>query len=144
MPRVLNTATSFQDPPSNHYELFKECGWDVVYIRGTLCENAIYNLVGEYDEIICGDNVYSCKILEKAKPKLGFLSKYGIGLDKTDIPVLFTPLGSGTAVAEHAFMLLLMLVKKAILYANKVHDVAGSFTTDYELVLDGGSSGMAT
>ncbi|MCG8527233.1 MAG: phosphoglycerate dehydrogenase, partial [Opitutales bacterium] len=130
MKDVLITTTSFQDTPGKHHELLKSLGWNVTYARGPLSEDQIFNLVGDHDGIICGDDVYSRRVLEKAMPRLQFLSKYGIGVDKIDVevaselglPVFFTPGVNHTTVAEHTFMLLLMLVKKAIFHANKVSD----------------------
>jgi D-3-phosphoglycerate dehydrogenase / 2-oxoglutarate reductase len=119
--RVLITTTSFQDTPGSHQNLLQSCGWEVSYARGPLSEQQIYDLVGDFDGIICGDDVFSRRVFEKALPRLQFLSKYGIGVDKIDItaatelgiPVFFTPGVNHTTVAEHTFMLMLMLVKKA-------------------------------
>lgn len=121
MKKVLITTTSFQDTPGAHQDLLQSCGWKISYARGPLSEDQIFELVGEFDGIICGDDVISRRVIEKALPKLQYLSKYGIGVDKIDveaatelgIPLLFTPGVNHTTVSEHTFMLLLMLVKKA-------------------------------
>jgi D-3-phosphoglycerate dehydrogenase len=128
MKTVLITSTSFHDTPGRHHELLEELGWQVEYARGPLAEEAIYDLVGNYDGIICGDDEYSRRVLEKAQPRLQYLSKYGIGVDKIDIaaaddlglPVFFTPGVNHTTVAEHVMMLFLMLVKKAVFHVNAV------------------------
>jgi D-3-phosphoglycerate dehydrogenase len=121
MKKVLITTTSLQDTPGDHQELLQSCGWDITTARGPLSETDIFDLVGDFDGIICGDDVFSRRVLEKALPRLQFLSKYGIGVDKIDveaatqlgIPLFFTPGVNHTTVAEHVFMLLLMLVKHA-------------------------------
>jgi D-3-phosphoglycerate dehydrogenase / 2-oxoglutarate reductase len=121
MKQVLITTTSLQDTPGGHQEILKSSGWSLTYARGPLSEDQIFDLVGDFDGIICGDDVFSRRVLEKCLPKLQFLSKYGIGVDKIDvnaatelgIPLFFTPGVNHTTVAEHVFMLLLMLVKQA-------------------------------
>jgi len=121
MKKVLITTTSFQDTPGAHQDLLRSCEWELSYARGPLSESQIFDLVGDFDGIICGDDVFSRRVLEKALPKLQFLSKYGIGVDKIDvqaatdlgIPLFFTPGVNHTTVSEHTFMLMLMLVKKA-------------------------------
>ncbi len=128
MKKVLVTTTSFQDTPGSHQDLLKSCGWDVSYARGPLSEEDIFDLVGDFDGIICGDDVFSRRVLEKCLPKLQFLSKYGIGVDKIDvdaatelgIPLFFTPGVNHTTVSEHCFMLLLMMVKKAPFHVTAV------------------------
>lgn len=128
MKKVLVTTTSFQDTPGSHQDLLKSCNWQVSYARGPLSESQILDLVGEFDGIICGDDVFSRRVFEKALPRLQFLSKYGIGVDKIDvqaatelgIPVFFTPGVNHTTVAEHTFMLMLMLVKKAPFHIHAV------------------------
>jgi D-3-phosphoglycerate dehydrogenase len=128
MKDILITSTSFHDTPGKHHELLEELGWKVQYARGPLSEEATYDLMGAYDGIICGDDVYSRRVLEKALPRLKFLSKYGIGVDKIDIeaatdlglPVFFTPGVNHTTVADHVMMLFLMLVKKAVFHVNVV------------------------
>ena len=79
--------------------------------RGPLNEADTLALVGDVDGYICGDDAITRKVLEKARPKLKVLSKYGIGVDKIDvksctefgIPLLFTPGVNHTTVAEHNF-----------------------------------------
>ena len=120
MKKVLVTTTSLQDTPGEHQDLLKDCGWEISTARGPLSEEQIFSLVGDFDGIICGDDVFSRRVFEKALPRLQYLSKYGIGVDKIDIeaatdlgiPVFFTPGVNHTTVAEHTFMLMLMLAKK--------------------------------
>ncbi len=118
--RVLVTTTSFQDTPGYHHDLLGKQGYELVSARGPLPEQDIYDLVGEVDGIICGDDAFTRKVLEKCKPRLRVLSKYGIGLDKIDldaatelkIPVCFTPDVNHTTVAEHVFGMILNLIRQ--------------------------------
>ncbi|HEY5298406.1 MAG TPA: phosphoglycerate dehydrogenase [Verrucomicrobiae bacterium] len=115
--KILLTTTSFQDTPGEHHELLAKTGWEIINARGPLNEADTLALVGEVDGYICGDDAITRKVLEKARPKLKVISKYGIGVDKIDvksctefgIPLLFTPGVNHTTVAEHTFLLLLAL-----------------------------------
>jgi D-3-phosphoglycerate dehydrogenase len=119
MKRILLTTTSFQDTPGEHHRLLAATGWDIVRARGPLNEAQMLGLVGEIDAFICGDDAITRRVLEKARPRLRIISKYGIGVDKIDVksatefglPVLFTPGVNHTTVAEHTFLLLLALEK---------------------------------
>jgi D-3-phosphoglycerate dehydrogenase / 2-oxoglutarate reductase len=117
--RVLLTTCSFQDTPGPHHALMAAQGWDVVRERGPLSEARMLSLAGDFDAFLCGDDAITRAVIEKSLPRLKVISKYGIGLDKIDIPttrelklpVLFTPGVNHDTVAEHTFLLLLALAK---------------------------------
>lgn len=123
---ILLTTTSYQDIPGPHHELLESTGIEIVRERGPLSEERMLELVGEFDAILCGDDVISRAVLEKAAPRLKLLSKYGIGVDKIDvkaatemgIPLSFCPGVNHTTVAEHTFALLLALVRNLVEIAN--------------------------
>ncbi len=125
-PRILVTTTSFQDTPGPHHDALAATGWEIVTARGPLSEADTLALVGEIDGFICGDDMITAAVLDKARPRLKVLSKYGIGVDKIDvaactargIPVLFTPGVNHTTVAEHTFLLLLALEKHLLFHAD--------------------------
>ncbi len=118
--RVLLTTTSFQDTPGTHQDLLSAQDWVLVRERGPLSEKRMLELVGDFDAFLCGDDMITPAVIDKALPRLQCISKYGIGLDKIDkeyaaeneIPVLFTPGVNHTTVAEHAFGFMLSLAKK--------------------------------
>ncbi len=122
MKRILLTTTSFQDTPGEHHQILADTGWEIVRARGPLSETQILALVGDIDAFICGDDAITRLVLEKARPRLRIITKYGIGVYKIDvktatefgIPVLFTPGVNHTTVAEHTFLLLLALEKNLI------------------------------
>ncbi len=124
--KILLTTTSFQDTPGEHHDLLKKTGWEIITARGPLNEADTLALVGDVDGYICGDDAITRKVLEKARPKLKVLSKYGIGVDKIDvksatefgIPLLFTPGVNHTTVAEHNFLLLLALEKNFLFHTD--------------------------
>lgn len=117
--RILLTTCSYQDTPGPHHQLMESQGWDIVRERGPLSEERMLELAGDFDAFLCGDDALTRAVLEKSLPRLKVISKYGIGLDKIDIPstkelkipVLFTPGVNHDTVAEHTFLLLLALAK---------------------------------
>ena len=125
-PRILVTTTSFQDTPGTHHEMLADTGWEIIKERGPLSEADTLAAVGTIDGYICGDDVITRAVLERACPRLKVLSKYGIGVDKIDVdaatemglPLLFTPGVNHTTVAEHTFLLLLAIEKHLLFHAD--------------------------
>jgi D-3-phosphoglycerate dehydrogenase len=140
--RILLTTTSFQDTPGRHHALLAETGWEIVTARGPLSEADTLALVGDVDGYICGDDAITRAVLEKARPRLVVLSKYGIGVDKIDvasctalgIPVLFTPGVNHTTVAEHTFLLLLALQKHLLFHCDSTRAGGWRRKTGHELL----------
>jgi D-3-phosphoglycerate dehydrogenase len=121
--KILLTTCSYQDTPGPHHELMESQGWDIVRERGPLSEERMLELAEQqFDAILCGDDAITRAVLEKCAPNLKIISKYGIGLDKIDlpttkemkIPVLFTPGVNHTTVAEHTFGLLIGITKHIV------------------------------
>jgi len=118
-PRILITTTSFQDTPGKHHDILAQAAVEIERARGPLPEPDILKLVGGFDGIICGDDAFTRPVLEKCRPRLRVLSKYGIGIDKIDIqaatdlriPVTYCPGVNHVTVAEHTFGLLLSLTR---------------------------------
>ena len=140
--RILLTTTSFQDTPGPHHDALAATGWEVVSARGPLSEADTLAAVGEVDGYICGDDAITRRVLEKARPRLKVLSKYGIGVDKIDIaactefgiPLLFTPGVNHTTVAEHAFLLLLALEKNLLFHCDSTRAGGWKRRTGHELL----------
>ena len=141
-PRILLTTTSFQDTPGDHQKLLADTGWEIVTARGPLSEADTLAAVGDIDGYICGDDVITRAVLEKASPRLKVLSKYGIGVDKIDvqsctafgIPLLFTPGVNHTTVAEHVFLLLLALEKNFYFHTDSTRTGGWQRKTGRELL----------
>ncbi len=142
MKRVLLTTTSFQDTPGEHHEILAGTGWEIVRARGPLNEADTLALVGDVDAYICGDDAITRRVLEKARPRLQVISKYGIGVDKIDvktctefgIPLLFTPGVNHTTVAEHTFMLLLALEKHLLFHTDSTRAGTWKRKTGHEIL----------
>ena len=141
MIRVLLTTTSFQDTPGPHQDLLNGAGWEIIRARGPLNEADTLALVGDVDAYICGDDAITRRVLEKGRPRLQVLSKYGIGIDKIDvkactafgIPLLFTPGVNHTTVAEHTFLLLLALQKHLLYHTDSTRAGGWKRQTGHEL-----------
>ncbi|WP_221029270.1 phosphoglycerate dehydrogenase [Actomonas aquatica] len=141
MPRVLITTTSFQDTPGKHHELLAQTGWEIITARGPLNEADTLALMGDIDAYICGDDLITEAVLDKALPRLKVISKYGIGVDKIDvkactakgIPLLFTPGVNHTTVAEHTFLLLLSLEKSLLFHCDSTRNGGWKRKTGHEL-----------
>ncbi len=133
-PRVLLTTTSFQDTPGVHHAMLAAAGFDLVRERGPLSEARMLELAGQFDAYLCGDDALTRTVIDRSRPRLKVISKYGIGLDKIDlqaatdlkVPVLFTPGVNHTTVAEHTFALLLAAMRNLVVEAN--HVAAGRWT----------------
>jgi len=141
MTKILLTTTSFQDTPGEHHRMLADTGWEIIRARGPLSEADTLALVGDIDGYICGDDAITRRVLEKARPKLKVLSKYGIGVDKIDvkactefgIPLLFTPGVNHTTVAEHTFMLLLALQKDLLFHTDSTRAGGWKRKTGHEV-----------
>ena len=128
--RILLSTTSYQDTPGSHHDLLDSQGWDVVRVRGPLNEQEMLDIAGEFDGFLCGDDAITPAVIDKSLPRLKWISKYGIGLDKIDkayatakgIPIGYTPGVNHTTVAEHTFGLMIGLTKKIFeAYRHTLH-----------------------
>ena len=125
--KIILTTTSFQDTPGSHHDLLKKTGYEVDKLRGPVKEDVLLPIIADYDGVICGDDEFSLRVIEKGKRgKLKVISKYGVGLDKIDlnaakelgIPVFNTPGVNQVTVAEHALALILTYLKNIHLEYN--------------------------
>lgn len=124
--RILLTTTSYQDCPGGHHALLESTGAEIVRERGPLSEARMLEIAGDFDAFLCGDDEITQAVIDKSLPKLKVIAKYGIGVDKIDvpyatqksIPVSFCPGVNHTTVAEHVFMLILALNKHLMEQAN--------------------------
>jgi D-3-phosphoglycerate dehydrogenase len=131
--RILLSTTSYQDTPGSHQDLLESQGWEVVRERGPLNEEQMLALAGDFDGFLCGDDAITSAVIDKSLPRLKWISKYGIGLDKIDkeyatskgLPIGFTPGVNHTTVAEHTFGLMIGLTKKIVEVAG--HTRAGQW-----------------
>ncbi|RYD23115.1 MAG: 3-phosphoglycerate dehydrogenase [Verrucomicrobiaceae bacterium] len=139
--RILLTTCSYQDTPGPHHALMESQGWEIVRERGPLSEARMLELAGSFDAFLCGDDAITRAVLEKSLPRLRIISKYGIGLDKIDLPatrdlnlpVLFTPGVNHTTVAEHTFGLLFAISKRIVTTAAAAREGEWLRLTGHEI-----------
>ncbi len=129
--KVLLTSTSFQDTPGKHQELLKAQGYELDFLRGPILEDELLPIIGNYDAVICGDDEYTEKVLQRGfKGKLRYISKYGVGLDRIDldaakklgIPVTNCPGVNQVSVSEHVLALLFTFEKNVHLQYNSTKE----------------------
>ena len=131
--RILLSTTSYQDTPGSHHDLLESQGWDIVRLRGPLSEEQMLEISGEFDGFLCGDDAITPAVIDKSLPRLKWISKYGIGLDKIDkeyatakgIPIGYTPGVNHTTVSEHIFGLMIGLTKK--IFESYAHTIKGEW-----------------
>ena len=82
--RILLSTTSYQDTPGTHQDLLASQGWEIVRERGPLNEQQMLDLAGDFDGFLCGDDAITRAVIDKSLPRLKWISKYGIGIDKID------------------------------------------------------------
>lgn len=140
--RILITTTSYQDVPGPHHDLLESTGIEIVRERGPLSEEQMLALAGDFDAILCGDDLISRSVLKKSAPRLKILSKYGIGVDKIDvkaatemgIPLSFCPGVNHTTVAEHTFTLLLAIVRNLLEITDSTRSGGWKRVTGHEIM----------
>lgn len=122
--KILITSSSFLGSEGKHTKLLHNNFHKLTFKEGPLNEEDLLEVFDEaFDGIICGDDQFSSKVLEKAKGGgLKVLSKYGTGLDKINLNycrenniIVKNCVGvNKTTVAEHVFALLLSTYKNII------------------------------
>ena len=73
---VLLTSTSFQDTPGEHHKVLKKASFNCEILRDPIREDELLPIIANYDGVICGDDYYTRKVLEKgALGKLAIIQK---------------------------------------------------------------------
>jgi len=121
MPKALVTPRSFSQYSKAPLETLRCAGVEIVAnpTKSILSEDMLIGLVGDVEGIIIGVDPLSKNVLEKAG-KLAAISKYGVGIDNIDagyceekgILVTITQNANSSAVADHAFTLMLSVARR--------------------------------
>jgi D-3-phosphoglycerate dehydrogenase len=141
-PRILLTTTSFQDTPGEHHKMLAATGWEVVTARGPLSEADTLALIGDFDGYICGDDMITKAVIEKAllasrssastvSASTRLTSKLS---PKKTSHFYFTPGVNHTTVAEHTFLLLLALEKNFYFHTDSTRSGGWKRKTGHELL----------
>jgi D-3-phosphoglycerate dehydrogenase len=142
---VLVSTSSFIDTPGAHVDKLQQSGLEVVKARGPLNEDQLLSYIGDgtkFDGFLCGEDDFNARVLKAAAPRAKIISKYGVGLDKIDVPeaervgikVTNTPGVNHTTVTELTFGLLLSLARSIPEHNVMVHRGEWRRHTGRELV----------
>lgn len=141
---ILVSTSSFIDTPGSHVKKLHDSGFEVVKARGPLNEDQLLTYIGDgnrFDGFLCGEDDFNARVLQAAAPRAKIISKYGVGLDKIDLPeaerlgirVTNTPGVNHTTVAELTFGLLLSLTRLIPEHNANVHKCEWRRQTGHEL-----------
>ncbi len=121
MPKVL-----ISDSMSNVAQKIFEKNNITVDVKTGLSEDDIIKIVGDYDGMVVRSATKVTKNIISAGKKLKVIGRAGAGVDNIDVPyakeknmiVMNTPGGNANATAEHAFALIMSVLRK-IPFANE-------------------------
>ncbi len=84
--RILVSAPYLQPVIDKYRYLFETHKSEIVLpqVNERLSERELFDLVGEVDGVVAGDDQFTRKVLEKAVPRLKVISKWGTGVDSFD------------------------------------------------------------
>ncbi len=121
MPKVL-----ISDSMSNVAQKIFEKNNITVDVKTGLSEDEIVKIISEYDGIVVRSATKVTKKIIEAAKNLKVIGRAGAGVDNIDVPtakekniiVMNTPGGNSNATAEHAFALIMSVLRK-IPFANE-------------------------
>ena len=79
-PYMMTSVDRFRKVLEEHYGL----EMIVPEVKQKLLEDDIIKYAGQFDGTICGDDVYSARVIEACSPRLKVVSKWGTGIDAID------------------------------------------------------------
>jgi phosphoglycerate dehydrogenase-like enzyme len=150
MPKVLIAPATLANVGGPYLEALRGAGLDVVFspFPAQMIEEQILPTLKGVTASLAGSEPYSRRVLA-ANPQLRVIARAGVGHDAVDlaaatergIAVTITPGTNHDAVAEHAFALMLALVKHLV--AQHGGTVAGRWPRQANLPLRGRTLGIA-
>lgn len=127
--KVLITAPYFQLVLEKYRAVFDENDIELLVpiVNERMSEKELFDLVGNIDGIICGDDKITEKVLDHA-PRLKVIVKWGTGIDSIDteaakkrgIPVRNTPNAFTEPVADTVLSFMLCFARGTIDLDNKI------------------------
>ncbi len=79
-PYMMTSVERFRKVLEGHYGI----EMIVPEVKQKLLEDDILKYAGQFDGTICGDDVYSARVIEACSPRLKVVSKWGTGIDAID------------------------------------------------------------
>jgi D-3-phosphoglycerate dehydrogenase len=87
MPTVLLSAPYLVPALGRFQPVFEHYNLELIVlpkVRERLEEQDLLALAGQFDGVICGDDRFSARVLEKCAPRLKVIAKWGTGIDSID------------------------------------------------------------
>lgn len=86
MPTVLCSAPYLIRELDRFEPLLKQHGIDVIVpeVKERLNEGELLKYAGQFDGTLCGDDLYTARVLQACAPRLKVISKWGTGVDSID------------------------------------------------------------
>ena len=110
MPAILFSAPYMIPVLDRFRPVFEKHGIDLIVpeLRERQDENSLLAFAGQFDGAICGDDLFTARVLEACAPRLKVISKWGTGVDSIDaqacarlgIQLFRTPNAFTTPVAD--------------------------------------------
>ncbi|MBI3739631.1 MAG: phosphoglycerate dehydrogenase [Chloroflexi bacterium] len=110
MPTILLTAPYMIPFLERFQPLFKKYGLELIVpdVQERMEEADLLKYAGQFDGAICGDDLYTARVIEACAPRLKVISKWGTGIDsidteaasRFDVKVARTPNAFTTPVAD--------------------------------------------
>lgn len=134
----------------NNYEsIFKKhkINFDIIKCEQHIKENRLIKIIHKYDGVICGDDEFTKKVLNRAK-RLKIISKWGTGIDSIDkdyakrkgIILKNSPGAFSSSVSQHAIALIFGLLRKLVVNHNDI--AKNKWTKPSCEVIDGKTIGI--
>jgi len=79
-PYMMSSVERFRKVIEGYYGI----NMIVPEVKQKLTEDQIISYAGQFDGTICGDDVYSARVIEACVPRLKVISKWGTGIDAID------------------------------------------------------------
>ena len=150
MPKVMIAPQLLANLAGPYLDTLRGAGFDFVYPPrpAQMTEDELMASLGDVAASLAGSEPYTRRVLE-AHPKLRVIARVGVGYDAVDlaaatdcgVAVTITPDTNQDAVAEHAFALMLALVKSLVPQHNAT--AAGKWPRLCNLPLRGRALGIA-
>ena len=123
MHKILVSAPYLQNAFADFADRFDREGWIPVLppVKERLGEDALLELVGDVDGIICGDDQLTARVLDRAS-RLQVIVKWGTGIDSIDqvhaaalgIPVRNTPNAFTAPVSDSVLAFILAFARNVV------------------------------
>ena len=86
MPTILLSAPYMLALLDHFRPVLEQYGLDLIIpvVRERLDEDEILKYAGQFDGAVCGDDIFSARVMEACQPRLKVISKWGTGIDSID------------------------------------------------------------